>query len=238
MNYNHMPSFTCGAYQKCTCRVARLFFEYQQRQHIMMFLMDLNDDFSHIRGQILLLEPLSSITKVYSLVIQDEKHNEVAFGWETRVDNTVAFINKRIDSGKGKPQFKKDKLLCSHCGMTNYTMDKCYKLYEYPPNFKNRGKVSSSSNQISTSPMSTPLDSQSMLFSQEEYQQLLALRHPQPIEASGVNHQVSTITSDPNVLPSHLGKTTYTTSKIHPLCLPISHLITLNPRTLLLAPGS
>lgn len=69
MNYNHMPNCTCGAYQNCTCRAIHLFFEYQQHQHVMMFLMGLNEDFSHIRGQILLLEHLSSTTKVYSWVV-------------------------------------------------------------------------------------------------------------------------------------------------------------------------
>lgn len=50
----------------CNCGAFCIFSEYQQYQHIMMFLMGLNEDFLHVRGQILLIEPVPSITKVYS----------------------------------------------------------------------------------------------------------------------------------------------------------------------------
>lgn len=44
---------------------------------VLPFLMGLNGSFSHIHGQILLLEPLPSINKMFSLVIQEEKQREV-----------------------------------------------------------------------------------------------------------------------------------------------------------------
>lgn len=39
--------------------------------------MVLNDYFTHIWGQILSMDPMPSIDKVFSLVLQEEKHQKV-----------------------------------------------------------------------------------------------------------------------------------------------------------------
>jgi hypothetical protein len=40
---------------------------------VMSFLMGLNESFIHVRGQILLMEPLPSINKVFSMIQADKK---------------------------------------------------------------------------------------------------------------------------------------------------------------------
>jgi len=45
----------------------------QDQQKLMQFLMGLNDSYSAIRGQILLMNPLPSIRQAYSSVSQEEK---------------------------------------------------------------------------------------------------------------------------------------------------------------------
>ncbi|XP_035545114.1 uncharacterized protein LOC118348197 [Juglans regia] len=171
MNYNQMPCCTCAASKNCTCGAARLFVEYQQRQHVIMFLMGQNEEFAHVRGQILPLEPLPSITKVFSLIIQEEKQREVGSMGRVGFEPNVAFMNKRVEGLKvntGNQQYRKEKLLCTHCGTTNHTVDKCYKLHGYPPSYKQKGKVSSA-NQVMVQSLSTPFDQNCMSFSQEEY---------------------------------------------------------------------
>ena len=73
LNYNQIPNCTCGALKSCSCGAVKFFIEYQHRQHVIQFLMGLNDNFSHIRGQILILDPMPTITKVFSLIIQEKK---------------------------------------------------------------------------------------------------------------------------------------------------------------------
>ena len=46
------------------------------REAVMQLLMGLNYSFSHIRGQILLMDPIPFVEKVYSL-IQNEKQRSV-----------------------------------------------------------------------------------------------------------------------------------------------------------------
>lgn len=61
------------------CGVVCSFLEYQQRQaiHYSIPHEGLNKVFSHIRGHILLMDYLQSITKVYSLATQEEKQRIV-----------------------------------------------------------------------------------------------------------------------------------------------------------------
>lgn len=56
-----------------SCGATFMFLECHQCQHIMMFLIGWNENFSNIRGQSLLIDQLPPISKVFSLVIQEKK---------------------------------------------------------------------------------------------------------------------------------------------------------------------
>lgn len=65
LNYNQVPVCTCGALKSCSCGAVKVFLDYQYRQHIIQFLIGLNEKCSHIIGKILLIDPLPPITKVF-----------------------------------------------------------------------------------------------------------------------------------------------------------------------------
>lgn len=50
---------------------------YYRQKYIMTFLMGLNDSYAQVRGQILLMEPLPRINKVFSLIIQEERQRKI-----------------------------------------------------------------------------------------------------------------------------------------------------------------
>jgi hypothetical protein len=54
--------------------------------------MGLNESFYHIRGQILLIDPLHSINKVFSLIIQKESQRQISIGSMTH--HTAALMTK------------------------------------------------------------------------------------------------------------------------------------------------
>ena len=66
-NYSPFPSCTCG---KCVCNVNKRLSDLQVQESVMKFLMGLNDSFSQVRTQVLLIDPLPSISKFYYLLIQ------------------------------------------------------------------------------------------------------------------------------------------------------------------------
>ena len=59
---NYRPVCTCN---KCTCGGVKSLNDYYQMEYIMSFLMGLNDSFSQVRGQLLLIDPLHAINKVF-----------------------------------------------------------------------------------------------------------------------------------------------------------------------------
>lgn len=82
-NYQPNPVCSCGAMKVLTT--------YQNRECIMQFLMGLNESYSHIRGQILLNEPMPPINKVFSLVIQEERQHGITSLESSNADGSAFF---------------------------------------------------------------------------------------------------------------------------------------------------
>lgn len=109
----------------------------------------LNDSLSHIRRQILLIDPLPAINKVFFLVLQEERQRDIFIVSPSQ--ETIAMLtrtNKPQQNRFGKPKTfliifaRKDLSVHVHCGLPGHLVDKCYKLHEYPLGYKsNRPKV-------------------------------------------------------------------------------------------------
>lgn len=80
----HRPVHTCH------CGGLQPLVEHLQHEYVISFLMGLNDVFSHIRGQVLVMNPKPSINEVFSLVVQEEQQREVGFA-HISTDPQLAF---------------------------------------------------------------------------------------------------------------------------------------------------
>ncbi|XP_073121584.1 uncharacterized protein [Henckelia pumila] len=58
----------------CNCGSMKEWMNYQNQECVMQFLMELNDSYAQIRAQILMMEPTPVISKVFSLVLQEESN--------------------------------------------------------------------------------------------------------------------------------------------------------------------
>ena len=99
------------------------------------------------------MEPLPPINKVYSLITQEERQHAIHLlpdsSSSSNSDVPVVFA-ARGNQNRGKSS-KKERPLCTHCGIYVHTVDKCFKLHGYPSGYKLRSKASSSSvNQLVT----------------------------------------------------------------------------------------
>ena len=65
MNYRPIPTCNCGALETL--------LDYQHNEYVMKFFVGLNDLYASVRGQILLVEPLPTINKVFALVSYEER---------------------------------------------------------------------------------------------------------------------------------------------------------------------
>ena len=72
---SHLPIPNCVCIHPCCCEATKVARNHRNEDQIMQFLTGLNDNFSMVKTQILLLDPLPSLNKVYSLVIQEESNS-------------------------------------------------------------------------------------------------------------------------------------------------------------------
>ncbi|KAG7951563.1 hypothetical protein I3843_12G013900 [Carya illinoinensis] len=114
----------------------------------MKFLMGLHDSFTNIKAQIILLKPPPSLSEVYALVQQEEKHKQLSnlpissysLAFTTRnhftynKDPTKQSGHSLEKCFKANPNLEKP--ICTHCNLARHTVDRCYKLHGYPPGHK------------------------------------------------------------------------------------------------------
>lgn len=116
--------------------------------------MCLNDDFSQICGQILLMDPIPSVNLIFSLIIQEERQRSVSVSQMSQ--STVAFNVRDTNGSKSvknnqHKNFKKNQVYCTHCNKSSHTQEKSYRLHGFPPGFKfTNGNNHSRANSVST----------------------------------------------------------------------------------------
>ncbi|CAI8607653.1 unnamed protein product [Vicia faba] len=88
------------------------------------------------------MDPLPSVSRVFSLVIQKEKQSVVKV---INIENNANLAYPVNDSHGSKTRNgRKDKPMCSYCGVLGNFKDKCFKLHGYPHGLK-KGKAFNSS---------------------------------------------------------------------------------------------
>lgn len=146
---SHIPLPACTCIQQCKCEVMRSAINFRIEDQIIQFLTGLNDSFSVIKTQVLLMESLPSINKIYSMVIQEE-NNHVALlpkpDINLKMDEPDTLINaydsrksQNRDKNPSSSGYKKDLRICTHYNRTGHTIKVCYRKHGFPPHF---GKVS------------------------------------------------------------------------------------------------
>nr|XP_023919946.1 uncharacterized protein LOC112031483 [Quercus suber] len=186
----------------CTCGAMKILSIAHEKSYVMRFLMGLNENFETVRSHILMLEPFSSMSKVYALILQEEAHKGIDHGHGTafipKPDSVAMYVNtKGNSSSKARP--KKERPLCTHCNMLGHTVDKCYKLHGYPPGYKQKEKFNA--NQVSY-PQGAVVENSSNAstecpLTKAQCEQLLALFNPGIDQ--GQNHHVAYVSTSVSV---------------------------------------
>lgn len=81
----------------------------------------LNENYDHVRNQILLMDPLPSINRAYSMVLRVEKQREIHNVVTDNFNMTIAVTTHKGQNDYGKTKFKKkgfikkEDRLCTYC---------------------------------------------------------------------------------------------------------------------------
>ena len=138
----------------------------------MSFLMGLNDTYASVRGQILLMDPIPSLSKVFSLLLQDEKQRKL--GKRLNIESSALAIKNNASSTKGFNKGKSSRPQCTHCGILGHMVDKCYKLHGYPPGYKFKNKGQQGGSSFANTIAVTDNSKENVSLTRVEHQQLLS----------------------------------------------------------------
>ncbi|MCH92327.1 flavonol sulfotransferase-like protein, partial [Trifolium medium] len=147
-NFRPIPESSCVN----NCAAILKMKSYKDSDQVIRFLKGLNEQYSAVRAQIMLMDPLPKIAKVYSLLVQQERQIPLSID-ESKVlavsgvqsnsagrgyagngrGNGKSTRGGRTSGGRGNGKGNK---LCSYCGQTNHIVDNCWEKYGYPPHMQ------------------------------------------------------------------------------------------------------
>ena len=105
-----------------------------QLMQVIRFLTGLNDQFVVVKSQILLMDPLPNMNKIFSMVIQHERQLQLPIS----NDESQTLINV-VDSkkyGARNNTFRHGTRVCTFCGKNNHTVENCFKKHGVPPHMQ------------------------------------------------------------------------------------------------------
>ncbi|XP_011071257.1 uncharacterized protein LOC105156734 isoform X2 [Sesamum indicum] len=125
----------------CSCDASKLLASQESSRQLIQFLMGLEDTYDHIRSQILLMEPLPTIGKAYSMLLHIEKQRQVHIAapedgaMNARIyEGRRQFANQNREKGKGG--LDKKSQYCDYCKRSGHTRSSCFKLTGFPEWYK------------------------------------------------------------------------------------------------------
>ncbi|XP_070013318.1 uncharacterized protein [Nicotiana sylvestris] len=129
----------------CDCPKSKSYLEHFKYQSLLQFLMGLNETYAQPRSQILMMSPVPSVNKAYSMVVSEESQRNLKKSTQAldMGDNTALFTNKGGMTTGNTYKPKRNNLFCDYCNYTGHIRETCYKIHGYPNDFKMRRKAKS-----------------------------------------------------------------------------------------------
>lgn len=122
-NYDHIPSCKCGL---CKCNLSSALEKKREEEKIHQFLMGLDDTlYGTVRSNLRAQDPLPTLNKIYSTLVQEERLRTVTRMAEERGE-VMAFAVQSDFKRKEKGG------TCSHCNRASHDSDNCFQVIGYP----------------------------------------------------------------------------------------------------------
>ncbi|CAH9093659.1 unnamed protein product [Cuscuta europaea] len=115
----NIPQCKCNG---CTCDLKKLFLKHVESEKIHDFLMGLDrETYGTLRSNILGTDDLPSLTKVYHLVVQEERHQNLTRGNEDKPEAVV------FAARSGPAAGREDRVKCTFCHKTGHEIENCFR---------------------------------------------------------------------------------------------------------------
>ncbi|WVZ08327.1 hypothetical protein V8G54_021673 [Vigna mungo] len=176
---------SCNCLTPCACGLLAELQKEREDDYVIRFLCGLNESYAQVRSQIMIMDPMPSIVKTFSMVLQHEREF-IDPNPKHRVSDSLAFTavcnaqprfnsSNKVPFNASKNNFKNNKF-CEKCKKTNHTIETCYFRIGFPAGYKkNKPNTKASASLV-------------------EYQTILALLqhskdHSSPVNQASVKHQ-------------------------------------------------
>lgn len=166
--------------QPCICGHGKEMMEQFHQDRAIEFLQGLHDHFSMVRSQILLMDSFSSTGKIYALVRQEEKQQEIASLVVPTVESATLNVQRFQDRNSGPN--KRPRPHCDHCNRVGHTRATCYKLHGYPPKKKEGSTFIAASPTNGEASSSVPAPA----LTADQYAKLLAMLSSEPADTAPI----------------------------------------------------
>jgi len=124
------PVLTCSC-KGCKCDISKKLQQWHEDGHVHQFLMVLNDTvYETARSNLLATDPLPSLNRVCSIMVQEEQVRSVARAVDER-RKVVALIAHTPARWKGCIDGKDTNMVCSHCNSTSHDLSNCFQVIGY-----------------------------------------------------------------------------------------------------------
>ena len=210
-----------------TCIVAPIICQRKCEDQAMQFLRGLNDQYHNIRSHVLLMDPVPPITKIFSLVVQQELASSYPISninsANTKLVNTFVVCTFCGKFGHSENTcFRKigfpsqdnrtlknsgNRKHCTYCNRSGHTIESCYKKHGYPAGYRFYGN--GQNNQANNMIVAAADDSFSehcakeqehkdSPFTAQQYQILSEMFKQNGNSAAAQINQVGSFSADPN----------------------------------------
>jgi hypothetical protein len=126
-NYEQALTCTCKG---CTCGIQTKLEKRREEERCHVFLMGLDDGmYGTVRSNLLATDPMPSLNKMYSILVQEERMRSITRGKEERTEVMALAVQA---SAKMKAQEIKNDSPCTHCNRPGHDESGCFQLIGYP----------------------------------------------------------------------------------------------------------
>ncbi|XP_019416416.1 PREDICTED: uncharacterized protein LOC109327706 [Lupinus angustifolius] len=155
---NYMPIPPCECEVKCHYALIPTMKNYRENEYVICFLRGLNDQYSSVRLQIMLMQPLLAINNVFSILIQQEKqmmseNPALTTSYSSFINNDTRQIGRgggrgyrasmsgrsNIQGRSGTYTRGRGHKTCTFYQRTGHTIDTYYKNHGFPPSYSTNG---------------------------------------------------------------------------------------------------
>jgi len=121
---------TCSC-KACKCEISKKLQQRREDEHVHQFLLGLDIVYGTARLNLLATDPLPSLNRIYSTLVQEERLRSMARAVDEHRD-VMALMVQTLARGKGRVNSKDTTMVCFYCNHAGQNSSNCFQVIGCP----------------------------------------------------------------------------------------------------------